>query len=119
MLTETALSRHEQSTTVMMVPGAGRQLNKITAMHRLSVLSALLYQYNSHIVYMSEASHHSFCIMASRIAKGGFHKLCHGSKEESVSGFSTEELTKLANHPRIALTSEFIQEMTHGLYFLM
>lgn len=119
MLTETALSRHEQSTTVMMVPGAGRQLNKITAMHRLSVLSALLYQYNSHIVYMSEASHHSFCIMASRIAKGGFHKLCHGSHEKSGSGFSTEELTKLANHPRIALTSEFIQEMTHGLYFLM
>ena len=34
MLTETALSRHEQSTTVMIVPGAGRQLNKITAMHR-------------------------------------------------------------------------------------
>lgn len=119
MLTETALSRHEQSVMVMTVPGPGRQLNKITAMHRLSVLSALLYQYNSNIVYMSEASHHSFCVMALRLAKCGFYKLCQGSKQESDSEFSREELTKLAHHPRITLSSEFIQEITHGLYFLM
>lgn len=34
MLTETALSRHEQSEIVMALPGLGRQMNKITAMHR-------------------------------------------------------------------------------------
>ena len=30
------------------------------------MLSAILYQYNANIVYMSEASHRSFCIMALR-----------------------------------------------------
>jgi len=118
-LTETALSRHEQSETVVTLPGPGRQLNKITGIHRLSVLSAILYQYNANIVYMSEASHLSFCIMALRLAKCGFYKLCQQSKEDSESEFSVEELTKLVNHPRITLSTELIQEITHGLYFLM
>jgi len=118
-LTETALSRHEQSETVVTLPGPGRQLNKITGIHRLSVLSAILYQYNANIVYMSEASHRSFCIMALRLAKCGFYKLCQQSKEDSESEFSVEELTKLVNHPRITLSTELIQEITHGLYFLM
>ncbi|CAH3190050.1 unnamed protein product [Porites evermanni] len=118
-LTETALSRHEQSEMVVTSPGPGRPLNKITGMHRLSVLSAILYQYNANIVYMTEASHHSFCIMALRLAKSGFYKLCQRCKEESESYFSTEEVTKLVNHPRITLSTELIQEITHGLYFLM
>lgn len=54
-----------------------------------------------------------------RLAKSGFHKLCQQCKEESESYFSTEEVTKLANHPRITLSTELIQEITHGLYFLM
>lgn len=118
-LTETALSRHEQSEMVVTSPGPGRPLNKITGMHRLSVLSAILYQYNANIVYMTEASHHSFCIMALRLAKSGFYKLCQRCKEESESYFSTEEITKLVNHPRITFSTELIQEITHGLYFLM
>lgn len=118
-LTEMALSRHEQSETVITLPGPGRQLDKITGMHRLSVLSAILYQYNANIVYMTEASHHSFCMMALRLAKCGFYKLCQRSKEESEPEFSTDELTKLVDHPRITLSTEVIQEMTHGLYFLM
>lgn len=118
-LTETALSRHEQSQTIVTLPGPGKQLNRITATHRLSVLSVILHQYNSNIVYMSEVSHHSFCIMALRLAKCGFYKLCQRSKEETESYFSTEELSRLVNHPRIALSTELIQEMTYGIYFLM
>ncbi|KAL9958856.1 hypothetical protein ACROYT_G035926 [Oculina patagonica] len=118
-LTETALSRHEQSETIVTLPGPGKQLNTITATHRLSVLSVILHQYNSNIVYMSEASQHSFCIMALRLAKCGFYKLCQRSKEETESEFSSEELSRLVNHPRITLSTELIQEMTHGIYFLM
>ena len=54
-----------------------------------------------------------------RLAKCGFYKLCQQSKEDSESVFSVEELTKLVNHPRITLSTELIQEITHGLYFLM
>ena len=35
ILTETALSRHEQSETIVMLPGPGKPQNKITATHRL------------------------------------------------------------------------------------
>ncbi|XP_020610952.1 hyccin-like isoform X2 [Orbicella faveolata] len=118
-LTETALSRHEQSETIVTLPGPGKQLNRITATHRLSVLSVILHQYNSNIVYMPEASHHSFCIMALRLAKCGFYKLCQRSKEEIESHFSSDELSRLVNHPRITLSTELIQEMTYGIYFLM
>lgn len=118
-LTETALSRHEQSETIVILPGPGKPQNKITATHRLSVLSVILHQYNANIVYLSDASHCSFCIMALRLAKCGFYKLCQRAKEESGSAFSSEELSRLVNHPRISLSTELIQEMIYGIYFLM
>ena len=55
----------------------------------------------------------------TRLAKCGFYKLCQRSKEETESEFSSEELSRLVNHPRISLSTELIQEMTHGTYFLM
>ena len=60
-----------------------------------------------------------FYFLSFRLAKCGFYKLCQRSKEESEPEFSTDELTKLVDHPRITLSTEVIQEMTHGLYFLM
>lgn len=119
ILTETALSRHEQSETIVMLPGPGKPQNKITATHRLSILSVILHQYNANIVYLSDASHCNFCIMALRLAKCGFYKLCQRGKEELASEFSSEELTTLVNHPRISLSTELIQEMIYGVYFLM
>ena len=56
---------------------------------------------------------------SSRLAKCGFYKLCQWSKEESESEFSNEELSRLVNHPRIPLSTELIQEIVYGIYFLM
>ena len=42
ILTETALSRHEQSETIVMLPGPGKPQNKITATHRLVLWLFLL-----------------------------------------------------------------------------
>lgn len=60
-------------------------------------------------------------ISPTRLAKCGFYKLCQRSKEETVSEsyISSEELSRLVNHPRITLSTELIQEMTYGIYFLM
>ena len=57
--------------------------------------------------------------MLSRLAKCGFYKLCQRGEEELASEFSSEELTTLVNHPRISLSTELIQEMIYGVYFLM
>ena len=58
-------------------------------------------------------------ISPHRVAKCGFYKLCQRSKEETESYLPSEELSRLVNHPRIALSTELIQEMTYGVYFLM
>ena len=47
ILTETALSRHEQSETIVMLPGPGKPQNKITATHRLVRLFLLLFLFFS------------------------------------------------------------------------
>ena len=62
---------------------------------------------------------HNYNLFPTRLAKCGFYKLCQRSKEEAESYFSTEELSRLVNHPRITLSTELIQEMTYGIYFLM
>lgn len=58
-------------------------------------------------------------LFPNRLAKCGFYKLCQRSKEEIESHFSSDELSRLVNHPRITLSTELIQEMTYGIYFLM
>lgn len=56
-----------------------------------------------------------------RVSAAGFSKLC--SPETTTSQLddvvSNEEISRLAGHPRIPLNAEFIQELTHSLYFLV
>ncbi|XP_031560990.1 protein FAM126B-like [Actinia tenebrosa] len=119
-LTESALSRHELNETN--IPGPKKQLNRITASNRMSVLQVAVNQYNKSIAFMDKASHKSFWLMAYRIAISGFPNQCSpepGMMNVSAEFISNEEQAKLTNHPRIPLSADLIQELIHGLYYLM
>ncbi|EDO42200.1 predicted protein [Nematostella vectensis] len=118
-LTESVLSRHEQSETPIVINGPNKQLTRISAGYRMSVLCTVLSQYNSSIALMNEDSHTSYCIMAHRIAKAGFSKLCRKDSTDCNGFLSNEELQSLSNHPRVPIVAPLIQEITHGLYYLL
>ncbi|KXJ28280.1 hyccin [Exaiptasia diaphana] len=118
-LTESALSRHELAETPIL--GPTKEISKVTASNRMSVLCVALRQYKKFILFLHKSSYDSFWLMAIRVAAAGFSSMCAPETTtcQLADVISNEELSRLANHPRIPLSAEYIQELIHSLYFLM
>ena len=111
-LTESALSRHEQSEVVYRLDGPGRKLTRIPACHRFAVIAFVLEQYNQFIAFMGEASLDSACRMALLTASCGFSDLC-------VKSGGDKELGNLAECSRIPLDNATLVQLIYIIYYAL
>uniref|UniRef100_A0A2L2YKJ0 Hyccin n=1 Tax=Parasteatoda tepidariorum TaxID=114398 RepID=A0A2L2YKJ0_PARTP len=115
VLSERALSRLEYAETRTIKVGAHSEVEKINASNRLHVMTVLMWLYNLHIGTMSTFSHMSVCKMCSRIVKQGFNRTNRPNYAgESSSSYNNPHPRPIA---RIPLSSSFLLEIVHAVYF--
>ncbi|XP_028408985.1 LOW QUALITY PROTEIN: hyccin-like [Dendronephthya gigantea] len=109
-LTESALSRHEQSEVVYKLDGPGRELTRIPACHRFAVVAFVLEQYNHYIAFMGESSLEAACKMALMVSSCGFKDLC-------VKKDTDKDLEKLSECSRIPLDNATLVQLVYFVYY--
>lgn len=109
-LTESALSRHEQTKVTYRVSGPGHQLTRIPACHRFAVMALVLEQYNLYIAFMGDASLEAACKMALRTASCGFKYLCQENEHD-------ENLESLSKCSRIPLDNAALMQLVYIVYY--
>ncbi|GFQ74024.1 hyccin [Trichonephila clavata] len=115
ILSERALSTLEYAETRTITVGPYAEVEKINASNRLLVMTVLMWLYNQNIGSMATFSHMSVCKMCSRIVKQGFNRTSrpnYGS--ECSSGYNNPHPRPIA---RIPLSSPFLLEVIHAVYF--
>lgn len=117
MLTEHALSKLEYADSHRSITGPYKEVEKINASNRLQVMTVLMWVYNQHIGQLSTFSHMSVCKMSSRMVKQGYNRT-------SRSNYGNDCSSSYGNpHPRpvarIPLSSAFMLEIIHSVYFAM
>ncbi|XP_070570529.1 hyccin-like [Ptychodera flava] len=119
-LTETALSSHQKGETHVIKSGPYPQEEMITAQNRFSVLSHVLYIYNSDIARMPRTSHEMLCKMCSRLCTAGYPNTKSAQKAVSPSSSSDSILSNgyYDKEARIQLSADFMVEMLNGIYFV-
>ncbi|XP_002736667.2 hyccin-like [Saccoglossus kowalevskii] len=125
-LTESALSSHQKKETQLIKSGPFPQEKIITAQNRFSILSHVLYIYNTGIACMKGTSHEILCKMCSHLCTTGYTKQSltpqtNGSLSTSTLSDSTSLLTNgyPEYQPRVHLSPEFMIEMLTGVYYVM
>lgn len=111
-LTESALSRHEQSEVVYRLDGPGQKLTRIPACHRFAVIAFVLEHYNHYIAFMGEASLDAACKMALLTASCGFKDLCM-----KIDG--DKDLEKLSECSRIPLDNATLVQLVYIIYYAL
>lgn len=117
-LTENSLSRLDKGDTQMVAIGPFLQVENLNAQNRLKVMTVLMNVYNRNLSYMRKVALHALCKMCSRLVKQGFnkpnshHRSSFGSDSIIASSYSRAP-------PRVPLSSAFLLEVLHGIYFSM
>lgn len=127
-LTESALSRYDNTEPEVWRSGPYPQYESINGHNRQAILSYLLHCYNSYISDLSELSHQMYCKSCSRLVTTGFDDLSDISltvkPSTSFHQPSSPTRTKRKSHvgeliPRIAVSPTLMMEMVSCLYFIM
>ncbi|CAL1266280.1 unnamed protein product [Larinioides sclopetarius] len=117
ILSERAVSTLEYAESRTITVGPYAEVEKINASNRLLVMTVLMWLYNQNIGSMPTFSHMSVCKMCSRIVKQGFNRTNrpnYGS--DCSSGYNNPHPRPIA---RIPLSSPFLLEVIHAVYFAM
>lgn len=128
-LSESALSRYDNTEPEIWKSGPYPQYEAINGQNRQAILSYLLQSYNTSISDLSELSHQIYCKSCSRLVTTGFDDLSDISHNvKSSSSFhqpgDSPKLSKRKSQigellPRIAISPTLMTEMVSGLYFIM
>ncbi|GIZ00503.1 hyccin [Caerostris extrusa] len=113
ILSERALSTLEYSENRTINIGPYSEVEKINASNRLHVMSVLMWLYNQNIESMSTFSQMSVCKMCSRASSELIGPNYGG---ECSSGYNNPHPRPIA---RIPLSSPFLLELIHAVYFVM
>ncbi|XP_059475571.1 hyccin [Neocloeon triangulifer] len=113
-LTESALRRLEECNTHLVQKGPYQPEEKLIGQNRLSVISALIFLYNSQLSTIPDAAVEFLCKAVSRLVTQGF------SKQSSHQRSSYDSTLVPPTLPRIPVNSEFLLELLtaihHALY---
>ncbi|XP_055379682.1 hyccin isoform X1 [Condylostylus longicornis] len=118
----TDLRRWEENINRDVKWGPLPQIELINAQNRMKIMTALLFCYNQQLSLIQKAALLHLCRVASQIVNQGFAKSGHvyrtsyGSDPSNVT--SPSALSPKAS-PRIALSSPFLIELVHSIYFAM
>nr|XP_034190503.1 hyccin isoform X1 [Osmia lignaria] len=114
-LTESAVRRFEECNTKLVSWGPLQQVETLTAQNRLKVMTALLFIYNQQLGYISKFALEQLCKVATKLVTQGFMK--PGHHQRSSYGSESSFVPRLL--PRIPVSSQFLLEFLHAVYFAM
>ncbi|XP_017892513.1 hyccin isoform X2 [Ceratina calcarata] len=114
-LTESAVRRFEECNTKLVSWGPLQQVETLNAQNRLKVMTALLFIYNQQLGYISKFALEQLCKVATKLVTQGFMK--PGHHQRSSYGSESSFVPRLL--PRIPVSSQFLLEFVHAVYFAM
>ncbi|XP_053994501.1 hyccin isoform X2 [Hylaeus volcanicus] len=114
-LTENAVRRFEECNTKLVSWGPLQQVETLNAQNRLKVMTALLFIYNQQLGYISKFALEQLCKVATKLVTQGFMK--PGHHQRSSYGSESSFVPRLL--PRIPVSSQFLLEFLHAVYFAM
>ncbi|XP_031772296.1 hyccin [Apis florea] len=114
-LTESAVRRFEECNTKLVSWGPLQQVETLNAQNRLKVMTALLFIYNQQLGYISKFALEQLCKVATKLVTQGFMK--PGHHQRSSYGSESSFVPRLL--PRIPISSQFLLEFLHAVYFAM
>ncbi|XP_033728845.1 hyccin-like [Pecten maximus] len=128
-LTESVLSRYNQTEAKIWQSGPFPQYEAINSQNRQGILAYLIQCYNVDVASLSPVSHQMMCKACSRIATTGFtnlHQLEEDEGQPLASFRIGEERSKGKRRsqvgelpPRIPVSPALLVEMLSGIYFIM
>lgn len=121
------LKRWEENSNKEISWKSMKQVYKITAQNRLSVMAALMFIFNQQLSLIPKSSLYHLCKISSKLVTQGFAKHGHsyrqsyGSDPNSSASMtsSTTSSSNIKQHPRIPLSQQFLVELLHANYFAM
>ncbi|XP_078042015.1 PI4KA lipid kinase complex subunit hyccin isoform X4 [Augochlora pura] len=114
-LTESAVRRFEECNTKLVSWGPLQQVETLNAQNRLKVMTALLFIYNQQLGYINKFALEQLCKVATKLITQGFMK--PGHHQRSSYGSESSFVPRLL--PRIPVSSQFLLEFLHAIYFAM
>ncbi|XP_067120864.1 hyccin [Centruroides vittatus] len=117
VLTEHALSKLEYGDNRSITIGPFPEVEKINATNRLQVMTILMRIYNQSIGSMSKYSHHALCKMCSKTVRQGYPRINVGLKLPYNTDSSVYPNPRTVH--RIPISSPFLLELIHAVYFSM
>ncbi|XP_004525974.1 hyccin [Ceratitis capitata] len=113
----TDLRRWEENCNREIKWGPHAQIEAITAQNRLRIMTALMFCYNQQVSLTQKSALIHLCRVASQLVNQGFskqhaHRISYGS--DSGGTLVPKSIT-----PRIPLSSSFLVELVHAIYFAM
>ncbi|XP_032671421.1 hyccin isoform X2 [Odontomachus brunneus] len=114
-LTVSAVRRFEECNTKLVSWGPLQQVETLNAQNRLKVMTALLFIYNQQLGYINKFAMEQLCKVATKLVTQGFMK--PGHHQRSSYGSESSFVPRLL--PRIPVSSQFLLEFSHAVYFAM
>ncbi|XP_011148254.1 hyccin isoform X5 [Harpegnathos saltator] len=114
-LTVSAVRRFEECNSKLVSWGPLQQVETLNAQNRLKVMTALLFIYNQQLGYINKFAMEQLCKVATKLVTQGFMK--PGHHQRSSYGSESSFVPRLL--PRIPVSSQFLLEFSHAVYFAM
>lgn len=111
------LRRWEDNSNKEVNWGPLQQIESINAQNRVKVMTALLFNYNQQLCLMPKSSLSHLCRISSLLVNQGFTKLGHAHRSSYGSDPTNAIVSKPL--PRIPVSSQFLVELLHSVYFAM
>ncbi|XP_037824976.1 hyccin-like [Lucilia sericata] len=113
----TDLRRWEENCNREVKWGPHQRIEAITAQNRLRIMTALLFCYNQQVSLTQKSALIHLCRVSSQLVTEGFNtKSTHAHR---ISYGSDPSLMPKSMIPRIPLSSAFLVELVHAIYFAM
>ncbi|XP_031778561.1 hyccin isoform X1 [Nasonia vitripennis] len=114
-LTESAVRRFEECNTKLVSWGPLKHIETLNAQNRLKVMTALLFVFNQQLGFFKKSALEQLCKVASKLVTQGFMK--PGHHQRTSYGSESSFVPRLL--PRIPVSSQFLLEFLHAIYFSM
>lgn len=111
------LRRWEENSNKDVNWGPMQQVESLNAQNRLKVMTALLFVYNQQLSLIQKSALAHLCRVASQLVTQGFVKPGHAHRASYGSDPSNAIAPKPL--PRIPMSSPFLLELLHAVYFAM
>ncbi|XP_034653182.1 hyccin [Drosophila subobscura] len=116
----TDLRRWEENCNRELKWGPHQRIETVNAQNRMRILTTLLFCYNQHVSQTQKSSLLHLCRVTSQMVNQGFTtKSGHGHRMSYGSDPATGATFPKPSSPRIPLSSSFLIELVHAIYFAM